>query len=436
MDKIKKLNKRKRLLKLIIILIIVGLGYFTYMFINSPKIKIIRSLQNFSGISRNINTEYGNLFNSQVIGFKSNNTISIKDSLGLTNDLSPIELNLEYIEDNNKRMNYIDLDTKIKNKSLINLIGTNKDNKFYYTLNNIYDNYYYVDSDYITLFKNNVDKNIQNALVKALFNNIKNEKFTKSNANDTLNGNQVTLTKTSISLNTNELKMLMNNFKSELSKVNAGGKYNYIINVINEFINSENKSNTIYKYSMYESNNGLVKQDIQIIDNDNKLNYTISYYDYDNKNGLKIINGEDTILDILVSTLDKNKDITGTIGNLNVSGKIDADKILITMKDEKEDNILKIDGDINTKEVKKDSEYNKDYNINLSYTTNNISIFSMNIKSNINIFNNKEIEDKDYSNALESDKVTKSDQNKLSESLLKHDFMNNIGSIFNNELGQ
>ena len=432
MDKIKK---RKRIYKLILLVIIIILGYFTYLFLNSPKIKFIKHIYEFNGYRKNINSQYENLFNNQKLGFKSNNIITLKDAYNMTSDIFPININIEYVEDNSPKENYLNLVSRVKNQQFINLISTNKNNKLYYTLNNIYDNYYYLDSNYISLFKNStIDNNIKEAIIKTAFKQIKNKNFYKTSSSDTLNDNTVTLTKTSLSLYTYEIKNVLNYFKGELSTKNAGGNYNYILKSIDGIVeNIDTKDNTKYIYSLYEGKNGIVKQDLQIINAENKVNMTIAYYDYDNKNGFKIINNNTNVIDILVSTLDNNKEIKGTIGtNYNINGKIDLDKILITIKDPKEDNIIKIDGDITSKEIKKDSEYNKIYDIDITYSMMGKIVFLSNIKSNCTLTNNMEIKKIDLDKAIDGNKITKEDSNNLTEELLKHEFLRNFVLINQN----
>ena len=438
-DKLKKLKKRKRNLKFILLLVIVLLGYITYLFLNSPKIELIKYIQEFNGYQKIINTEYSNLFNNQKLGFKLNNTITLKDSFNLTSDITPINLNIEYAEDNTTKENYLNLTSSIKNKRFINLLSINKNNKLYYTLNNIYDNYYYLDSNFASLFKNKtVDKNIKDAIRNTVFKYIKNENFSRTSSNDTLNENEVTLTKTSLSLYAYQIKSILSNFKSELSPKNSGGKYNYILDNIDELTeNIDSNDNTRYIYSLYKSDNGIVKQDLQIINNENEANIVFAYYDYDNKKEIKVTNNEENIIDVITATAGDETQITGNIGtNYNIDGKIDEDKILITIEDTDEVNVIKINGDITSKEIKENVTYNKNYDIEITYSINNRNVFFSSIKSDLTLTSDTEIKQIDVDEATSASEITEEDSNNLVEDLSRHDFIKNIGNLINNNINE
>ena len=428
-----EIKKKKRVLNLLLFIILILLGLYIYLFLNSPKLKLIKFINDVNFSSNENLQKYGNLFNSQNLNVKLNSTITSKDSYNMTNDLSPIRINLDYGEDNLNKNNYLYFDSRIKYKKFITLTSFTDNNKFYYTLNNIFNNYYYTSGSYSSIFKQNIiDDNILQAIKKTLFNNVKNSMFKSSTVTDLLNNNQVTLNKTSISLYSNDIITLLKGFKSELSIKNTNNKYSSIINVIDNIIkNSINDDYSKYIYSIYESKNKVVKQDLQIININKKTNYIFAYYNYDNKQEIKIFNNDNNIFNILITTTDLENIISGSFNqNYYISGKLDDDKIIITIKDKSEQNIIKVDGDINNKEIKKDSEYVTNYNIDITYLLDNKAVYYSNINTNITFKNEFKMKEINVENSIDQNKMLEEDIDNLSKSLLNHDFIKNF---MNNE---
>ena len=214
----RKLKKRKRILKFILLIVIVFLFYIGYLFFNSPKIKMLFNIYNFTSQIKQNNQIYDDLFNNSKINLDMNTTIRLNDSLGLSEQINPVSLSINYYEDNDKKNNYIDLSSSIKYKKLLTLKSINKDNKLYFNIDNSND-YYYVDSTYLSLFKNNnlIDSNIKKALIKTIMSEISNNSFSKSSEEDIINDNNVVLNKVTLTLNNNNLLNIINVFKSKVS---------------------------------------------------------------------------------------------------------------------------------------------------------------------------------------------------------------------------
>ena len=412
--KTKKYIKRRRICKFIIFLILVGLGYVTYLFINSPKFKMIQYLYQINGTQPIESSIYQKLTSEPIISTSYRTHIeSVKYNMDIIVDTT-------YQEDNNKKKNYLKFDISDLNKrKSLGFTLFNQNNKLYYTINNVFKNYYSLDSKFYALFKSNTfDKNVKMSLITTVLKTLSNEKFSESIATDIINNNEATLNKYSFKFNNNDIRKFLNDFRSELSK--KEGNYNHIINNIDSVSKIFEGNNGYYIYSIYESNEVFVKQDIQYINNSNENNIVFTIYDYDNKSGIKISSGEDVYLYLLKEELTNDINITGNILNYNIDGNISISRsgdykklglekknIEISAVDDRGNTLFTIDG--TTSDALNNNSGSSELFIGIHFDDGDIGIDSD------GYINNNSLPEIDSDNIIDNSEIMEEDKNALKE---------------------
>ena len=396
-------NAGKLIVFIILFLLMIGLGvggYLFYKFNNSPKVLFVKTLSKYT-LLKNDSNDLINFLSKLKDGytFSINNNVKIKsDKEEIMNALVNIKLTNNF----EKKLANLDINFDDNNGSVINFNSFMEENRTYLKLNNIFDKYYYLDEDNSSLFEDSEivdDSKLIEVISNSFSSYFTDDKFSKENVDDNV--------KITVGLSDKDFYDLINLIVNDLknSKVleayaSKGFPIEDIYKGLDDFIselknelNLESKDIT-YSYSIYEKNNKLIKQELNIRDilvaiegdtkgniyvyNDGKIILTGNY----NKNYFKLSYEEDGVnLNLSIdyknntsaSEFDSNYNIVLRINELTIS-----DYVKLNINDNKE--ILEIDKE-NSKKIdditaeEEEQIYNKFFEIPL-------------ISSYMNMYNN------------------------------------------------
>lgn len=359
-------NVGRIIVVVVLLLLMIGLGFGGYVFYkynNLPKVLFVKTLSNYTLLksdSNDVNNFVSKLKDGYTVSL--NNNIKIKSGKEeIINALFNIKLTSNY----EKKLASLDINFDDNNGSVINLNSLIEENRTYLKLNDIFDKYYYLDEDNLSMFEDSKvidDSEVIRVISKSFSTFFTDDKFKKENVDDNV---KITIDMSDkdfydlINLIVNDLKsskMLEAYANKELTIEDINTGLDDFINELKNDLNLESDDIT-YSYSIYEKNNKLVKQEFGIqgisivIEGDTKGNI----YVYDegkvvvtgnyNKNYLKLSYEEDGLnLNLSIdyknntsaSELDSNYNIVLRINELTIS-----DYVKLNINENKE--ILEID---------------------------------------------------------------------------------------------
>lgn len=264
-------NSTNVIVSILIVILIVLIGtasYIVYKELNTPKTMFLKTINKYfesNDLDNNI-LNISELFNSGAT-LKMDSNINLN---GATKKIFSGKLNLEFIDNPSEKKQYLNLTFDDNNNSVINLEGYLKDNQVFFTMKNIFDKYYYTDSEYIKMYDENDQKlinNLKNNILNSLNDYFTNDMFIQSKEEN--------IKKISVSISdkdiANLLILILTNLKDDNSLslfVTEDMTLDNLQNQIDENINSLKESldqqsdDKKYAYTIYLNGEKLVKQEV------------------------------------------------------------------------------------------------------------------------------------------------------------------------------
>lgn len=256
------------ILIVILIALIGTVGYIAFKELNTPKTMFLKTMNKYlesNELDNNI-LNISELFNRGAT-LKMDSNINLN---GVTKKIFSGKLNLEFIDNPSEKKQYLNLTFDDNNNSVINLEGYLKDNQVFFTMKNIFDKYYYTDSEYIKMYDGNDQKlinNLKNNILNSLNDYFTNDMFIQSKEEN--------IQKISVSISdkdiANLLILILTNLKDDNSLslfVTEDMPLDNLQNQIDEYINSLKESldqqsdDKKYAYTIYLNGEKLVKQEV------------------------------------------------------------------------------------------------------------------------------------------------------------------------------
>lgn len=152
MDKevVKKQNHKVTLFALFLSLVSIGVLVFGFLLVSSNKVILLQSVSNIYNKIDIFQKNDMNLLN-KVAASKNN---GINSNIVLKRDNTDIlKIDFNYLENSDDNQTRLDLVINLLEDELVNSNIVLKDNKFYFFIKNITENYYYTDLSYQSIFK-------------------------------------------------------------------------------------------------------------------------------------------------------------------------------------------------------------------------------------------------------------------------------------------
>ena len=185
--KVRPKNKILPIVLSIVILILIGVLIFVTFYIRDSKVILsqnISKLYNSLLETKEENPTLKAILNNDKVSIESNMEINLDDESGYFDGLESLEFNYSYIEDKQAKKGYLDFESFITDEEFINLDSLLQDNKLYFNLKDITENYYFLDYEFVSLLsnKNNDDiKEILDIFKNNIIKNINNDNLTTEN---------------------------------------------------------------------------------------------------------------------------------------------------------------------------------------------------------------------------------------------------------------
>ena len=256
------------ILIVILIALIGAVGYIVFKELNTPKTMFLKTMNKYfesNDLDNNI-LNISELFNSGAT-LKMDSNVNLN---GATKKIFSGKINFEFIDNPSEKKQYLNLTFDDDNNSVINLEGYLKDNQVFFTMKNIFDKYYYTDSEYIKMYDENDQKlinNLKNNILNSLNDYFTNDMFIQSKEEN--------IQKISVSISdkdvANLLILILTNLKDDNSLslfVTEDMTLDNLQNQIDENINSIKESlcqqsdDKKYIYNIYLNGENLVKQEV------------------------------------------------------------------------------------------------------------------------------------------------------------------------------
>ncbi len=264
-------NSKNVIVSILIVILIALIGtasYIVFKELNTPKTMFLKTMNKYlesNDLDNNI-LNISELFNRGAT-LKMDSNINLN---GATKKIFSGKLNLEFIDNPSEKKQYLNLTFDDDNNSVINLEGYLKDNQVFFTMKNIFDKYYYTDSEYIKMYDGNDQKlinNLKNNILNSLNDYFTNDMFIQSKEEN--------IRKISVSISdkdiANLLILILTNLKDDNSLslfVTEDMTLDNLQNQIDENINSLKESldqqsdDKKYVYNIYLNGENLVKQEV------------------------------------------------------------------------------------------------------------------------------------------------------------------------------
>lgn len=264
-------NSTNVIVSILIVILIALIGtvsYIVFKELNTPKTMFLKTMNKYlesNDLDNNI-LNISELFNRGAT-LKMDSNINLN---GATKKIFSGKLNLEFIDNPSEKKQYLNLTFDDNNNSVINLEGYLKDNQVFFTMKNIFDKYYYTDSEYIKMYDENDQKlinNLKNNILNSLNDYFTNDMFIQSKEEN--------IRKISVSISdkdiANLLILILTNLKGDNSLslfVTEDMTLDNLQNQIDENINSLKESldqqsdDKKYAYNIYLNGENLVKQEV------------------------------------------------------------------------------------------------------------------------------------------------------------------------------
>ena len=264
-------NSTNVIVSILIVILIALIGtasYIVFKELNTPKTMFLKTMNKYlesNDLDNNI-LNISELFNRGAT-LKMDSNINLN---GATKKIFSGKINFKFIDNPSEKKQYLNLTFDDDNNSVINLEGYLKDNQVFFTMKNIFDKYYYTDSEYIKMYDGNDQKlinNLKNNILNSLNDYFTNDMFIQSKEEN--------IRKISMSISdkdiANLLILILTNLKDDNSLslfVTEDMTLDNLQNQIDEYINSLKESldqqsdDKKYAYTIYLNGENLVKQEV------------------------------------------------------------------------------------------------------------------------------------------------------------------------------
>lgn len=264
-------NSKNVIVSILIVILIALIGtasYIVFKELNTPKTMFLKTMNKYlesNDLDNNI-LNISELFNRGAT-LKMDSNINLN---GATKKIFSGKINFKFIDNPSEKKQYLNLTFDDNNNSVINLEGYLKDNQVFFTMKNIFDKYYYTDSEYIKMYDEKNQKlinNLKNNILNSLNDYFTNDMFIQSKEEN--------IQKISVSISdkdiANLLILILTNLKDDNSLslfVTEDMALDNLQNQIDEYINSLKESldqqsdDKKYAYTIYLNGEKLVKQEV------------------------------------------------------------------------------------------------------------------------------------------------------------------------------
>lgn len=373
---------------LVIVLILFGIiSVIAYQEYNNPKNRFLKAVNGY--LDKNNIADIGKI----ITYIQDGGTIDINGNININSNNAGINsytnsygADLKIIDNEDTKEQYLNLTVNSENQELFNFESISKDNKIYMTINEIFDDYYYTDFQYINLF-NNQDK-IKNNIMNSLNEYFTKEKFIKIKEENvdkiTINLSERNLMELYIKIYENIINdevlfeeifnetlkenIIIQNYEEEITLEKFKELLKEEIDDVKEQLNSSS-TDILFTYNIYLKGSKLLKQEIIV----NQIKLIIEGITEGN---ITIINENETILTGTYNT----KEIV-----LNYQNETDSLKITYKHNTEINDKI-----NMNNNIIINALMYGRETDINIDL---NVELTKNNKIPNIDISNAKDIND-------------------------------------------
>lgn len=353
MDKevVKKQNHKLTLFALFLSLVSIGVLVFGFLLVSSNKVILLQSVSN---IYNKINVFQNNeiklldkISESKDIGIKTEISFKMKDEI--------LKVDFNYLENKNDNKSRLDLIVNYLDEELLNGNTILQDNKVYFFLKGITENYYYTDYGYQAFLKS-LTSDEYNKLLEFFKDSVdeivKNDDIKKDKVTVKYNGKDKKVNKLTYKLRNKDINKMINNFtkllKSDKKLYKNIASYLEIsvddldkqIEQLNSF-HKNDEDKVMLEYDVYYFGfNKIFRYDLKHIPS----NITLSYQENTGEDIIKLISNDKEMISLVVKNNKENYDyelniasifedkiytITGKYSNNNLTVNYDGNNINI-----------------------------------------------------------------------------------------------------------
>ncbi len=443
--KVRPKNKILPIVLSIVILILIGVLIFVTFYIRDSKVILsqnISKLYNSLLETKEENPTLKAILNNDKVSIESNMEINLDDESGYFDGLESLEFNYSYIEDKQAKKGYLDFESFITDEEFINLDSLLQDNKLYFNLKDITENYYFLDYEFVSLLsnKNNDDiKEILDIFKNNIIKNINNDNLTTENMTIKVDNKDIKTRKISFVITDKLINTIVGDSFVEIQN-NESAKESLkdfldvddseIDELISNTLKQIDESNEYTMptsqiiYNMYiKGLNKTVKQEI-IIENN-----TFEFSEYGETKEFNILSNNQNILGLKIIGNDEEGKITGIFSDLSLTGSYKTGNIELTLTPEgtaSSGNEMNLSIVTDDKEISKNEEYQNTLNLKFEVLTNNNKVldFSLNTVSNIKVAD--EVPDIDVEGAKDINTITEEEQAEIMNKILEIPVIKNL----------
>lgn len=437
----KKNNNLIIILCTTVILILVGVIIFATFYIRNPKAILSKTLSDFySGLKNDNTSTLRSILDNDIVTLDTSVELSIEGSGFEEQGMDGLDfsLNSSYVENKKDKKGYINIDSYINNEKFLIIDSLFKDNKAYFKIKDVFDEYYYEDYDFISFLNNKSSDDIKyllNIFKDSAVNNLNKQKLKEESTTIKLDNKDTKVRKISLEITENLVKNILkdslteikNNPKAKgilientnMKESNINKLLDEILNNLGDSKNTNNQSESIY-YNIYvKGMNNTVKQELTSKD------FSLAYYNYSDVKEFKIEVDNQDLFSIKFIGNEKGK-ITGILGGIALTGSYEKGKMNLDIPYNDMDLNISIE---NTEdEISKNKEYKNNFKILVSINNNNEKYnILLNVTSNYKAGGN--IDDIDVSKSKKYSELTEEEINNLEERILNIPIINELASL-------
>lgn len=445
-----KKPKKSNMLIFAIVLSVVSVGLLVggFVILTSPKTIMLQSISSWSSSFKDVLVKSNDsplmkkIATNDKRGLSGKMDIEINPSLGL--DIDSISLDFSYNDDKKAKESNIALIASLGEQELVNLTSVLANNNIYINIKDIFDKYYYMEQEYISLIETSGTE-IEEKLIDIVFNSFENnfskEDIKKSKETITLGEKSKDVTKisydvTSKNLGKVVLEILENvkkdteivEFFAELSEMDKKEIIDGIDEMIDD-IKEDTEDEYLFTYNVYYYGlNNIVMEEI----GDDEV--VIQYYHYDNTKEFKVVevDSKTNLLVVKVEGKEGKYDISGFLVTYAFSGSYskNANKASLDLTVELEDKQKFTINMTGEDRENKDSFENKG-EISLSVTSNGVSVDDViTIATDLSYTFGKKVDTTGIENATAIDEMTEDEMNAIMLKLEQHPLYSLLESLY------
>ncbi len=445
---LKKSGKNRNMAIFAVVLSVISIGLLVggFYMLSSPKTIVLQSISNWSKLLKEGTSSRKSKFLDKIA---SHDQVQLKENISFKMD-SILELGIENIDIN--VLYNDDFKAKKSNFNLQFLFGQNElsldyllmNNKMYLKLKDVFDQYYYMDMEYVSLIHdaNKVDsEKLIDIVFDALKDGVNDQDFKKSKETVTLGDKTKKTTKISYAVTSKNLCQVgidiltsMKEDKELMTLMSSGQSVKEIEAQIDELISllkqgKREKETTLFHYNVYYYGfNNIVMEEFDF------EGTAIQYCHYDQVDEVKILDLASKNSYFTMKTEEKNHQtkISGFILTYPYQGtyekKDDSSTLKLTFDvGDGASFTLNLDGKV----VEDNDHYKEQVNIALGGKEDDIVLDKMLEISLTTEYSFDQTIDTSVTNGATSfDQMTEEEQNKIFESLRNHPILSSMVDLF------